>query len=90
MHRGDGARFSSLKVLAAAQHTDDRAHRIFFKHCQVNPGTEQDGVREAAEPSGNRAGLRNNTSRPPLNKPRDKDKTNLTFKVANEQAGQNL
>ncbi|EOA98873.1 hypothetical protein Anapl_04203 [Anas platyrhynchos] len=90
MHRGDGARFSSLKVLAAAQHTDDRAHRIFFKHCQVNPGTKQDGVREAAEPSGNRAGLRNNTSRPPLNKPRDKDKTNLTFKVANEQAGQNL
>lgn len=90
MHQGDGVHFSSLKVLAAAQHTDNRANRFFFEHCQVNPGTKQDGVREAAETSENRAGLRNNTLRPLLSSPRDNDKTNLTFKVANEQAGQNL
>lgn len=34
--------------------------------------------------------LQNNTLRPPLNNPRDNNKTKLTFKVANEQARQNL
>lgn len=75
--------FIFLRVLAA-QHTDDRANKFFFKCYQVNPEMKQDGVK------GKSVGLRNNTLRPLLNNPRNNDKTNLTFKVANEQARQNL
>lgn len=89
MLRGDGVHFPFLKVLAA-QHTDERANKFFFKCYQVNPEMKQDGVKEAAEMSENSVGLRNNTLRPLLSNPRDNDKTILTFKVANEQARQNL
>lgn len=61
-----------------------------FKCYQVNPEIKQDGVKEAAEMSENSVGLQNNTLTPLLSNPRDNDKTNLTFKVANEQARQNL
>ena len=88
MLQGDGIHSSVLKVLAA-QHMDETANK-FFKCYQVNPEMKQDGVKEALEMSENSVGLRNNTLRPLLSNPRDNDKTNLTFKVANEQARQNL
>lgn len=89
MLQGDGVHFSFLKVLAA-HCTDDRARKFFFKCYQVNPKMKQDGVKEAVEMSENSIGLQNNTLRPLLSNLSDNDKTNLTFKVANEQARQNL
>lgn len=89
MLQGDGVHFSFLKVLAVRR-TDERANNFFFKCYQANPEMKQDGVKEAAEMSENSVGLRHNTLTPLLSNPRDNDKTNLTFKVANEQARQNL
>jgi len=52
--------FPFLEVLAA-QHTDERANRFFFKCYQVNPRMKQDEVKAAAQTSENSSGLRNNT-----------------------------
>lgn len=69
---------------------DESTIKLFFKCYQVNPEMKQDGVKGAAEMPENSAGLQNTTSGPLLSTPRKNDKTNLTFKVANEQARQNL
>lgn len=45
MLQGDGIHFTFLKVLAA-QHTDKRANKLFFKCYQVNPDMKKDGVKK--------------------------------------------
>lgn len=45
MLQGDGIHFTFFKVLAA-QHTEKRANKFFFKCYQVNPDMKQDGVKK--------------------------------------------